>query len=109
MNKITLEDFKIRYKNIRRDNSKVKKCSISKCDNPRDSTPLLGEDTCCAYHRLLFDYWFMETLNDTLTTYYLDNQRARRSAFTRFRNRIGIQKCDEIVLHMAQDAINWKC
>lgn len=59
MQKITLEDLEIRYRNIRKQNPRVRQCSVSGCKNPRDRVPLpifLGEDTCCAYHRLLFDF-----------------------------------------------------
>jgi len=107
--KVTLEDFEIRYKNIREANPKVKQCPIYGCKNPRDSTPLLGEDTTCAYHRLLFDYWVSMNMEFDKFYYYLENQRARRTAFTKWRNKIGKGACDEIVLKLAQEGINWQC
>ena len=107
--KVTLEDFEIRYRNIKRQNPKVKQCSISGCSNPRDSTPLLGEDTSCAYHRLLFDFWSSEVMDNDKFHHYLSSQKGRRRAFTNWRNTIGKVACDEIVLRLAQEGINWEC
>lgn len=104
--KVTLEDFEIRYRNIRKQNPKVKKCSLKGCDNPRDSTPLLGEDTCCAYHRLLFDFWTCDVPHKPIFKY---SQKGRRRAFTNFLNRTGKEDLDKIVLEMAQEPINWEC
>ena len=107
---VTLEDLDIRYKNIRKDNPRVKQCSVRGCKNPRDSTPLLGEDTCCAYHRLLFDFWVASEAMDFDKFYhYLENQKGRRRAFTNWRNRIGKKQCDKIVLQLANEGINWEC
>lgn len=106
---ITLEDLEVRYKNIREVNPKVKQCSIVGCNNPRDATEYLGEDTSCSYHRLLFDFWSCEVMDNDKFHYYLKNQRARRSAFTRWRNKIGKETCDKIVLKLAQEGINWIC
>jgi len=105
---ITLEDFEIRYKNLREANPKFKKCSVVGCNNPRDITTHGGEDSSCAYHRLLFDVWSYG-LDNALLMHYLENQRARRSAFTKWRNKIGEKTCDEFVLRMAQEGINWAC
>jgi hypothetical protein len=105
---VTLADFEIRYKNIRKQNLKVKKCSVSGCNNPRDSTPSLGEDTCCAYHRLLFDYWSTDVVPDKFF-HYLKSQKGRRRAFTNWMNRMGKKRLDELVLKMAQEPINWEC
>jgi len=102
---ITLKDFEVRYDNIRKVNPKVKKCSIKNCFNPRDSTPSLGEDTCCAYHRLLFDFWSCECVENPLVF----TQKGRRRTFTNWRNKVGKKKCDKIVLRMAQEGINWEC
>jgi hypothetical protein len=110
MQKVTLEDFEKRYQFIRETNKHVKTCSINGCSNPRDTTSL-GEDSCCAYHRLLFDYWTYEVMGpdfDKLMN-YMSNQRARRAAFTRWRNKLGKEQCDKIVLKLAQDGINWVC
>ncbi len=105
---INLEDFEIRYKNLRDANPKFKKCSVVGCNNPRDLTTHGGEDSSCAYHRLLFDAWSYDLDHDKLM-YYVGNQRARRSAFTKWRNRHGEKTCDEFVLKLAQEAINWAC
>lgn len=109
MNKVTLKDLEIRYENIRKQNPKVKKCSQRGCNNPRDSTPLLGEDTCCAYHRLLFDFWSSDVMNPDDFYHYFESQKGRRRAFTNWLNRIGKEKADEIVLRLAQYRINWEC
>lgn len=105
---VSLRDLEIRYRNIRLHNPKVETCSVRGCRNPRDST-LLGEDTCCAYHRLLFDFWSCEVMDGDKLYYYLENQRARRLAFTKWRNRVGKEECDKIVLQMANEGINWEC
>jgi len=105
---VTLEDFQIRYKNIRLQNPKVKKCSVSTCNNPRDSTPL-GEDTSCAYHRLLFDFWACEVMDNDKLFHYLESQKGRRRAFTNWMNRTGKDGLDKIVLRLAQEGINWEC
>ena len=102
---ITLEDFEIRYRNIRKAKPKVKKCTIHGCSNPRDYTEYLGEDTCCAYHRLLFDFWSSDVQKDILSL----SQKGRRRAFTNWMNKIGKVECDKIVLKMSQEPINWSC
>ena len=106
---VTLEDLEIRYHNIREQNPQVKKCSVDGCSNPVDSTPLLGEDTCCAYHRLLFDFWVGTIMDYDKFNHYLMSQKGRRRAFTNFRNRIGKAECDRIVLELANQKINWEC
>lgn len=107
--KISLEDFEVRYKNIRESKPKVKKCSVSDCNNPRDSTEFLGEDTCCAYHRLLFDFWSADVMDADKFHHYLESSKGRRRAFTNWMSRMGKEGCDKLVLRMAQEPINWKC
>ena len=109
MKKVTLEDVEVRYRNIRFRNPKVKKCSVSGCPNPRDSTPLLGEDTTCAYHRLLFDFWSCDIAPIRGHDVLVMSQKGRRQAFTHFLNRTGKETLDRIVLEMAQQGINWEC
>ena len=103
LKKFTFEDFEIRYRNIRRDKPSVENCSVKGCKNPRDSTEYSGEDTCCAYHRLLFDYWSSDVDNLLKMP-----QRGRRTAFTQWRNKLGKEACDAIVLRMALEPINWE-
>lgn len=103
--KVAFADFEIRYANIRKQNPKVKKCSVARCSNPRDSTPLLGEDSCCAYHRLLFDFWSADVAKDVLSM----SKKGRRTAFTYWRTRTGKETLDRLVLQMAQEGINWEC
>ena len=105
---ITFADFEVRYSNIRKQTPQIKTCSVSGCKNPRDTTEL-GEDSSCAYHRILFDIWCCEVIDSDHFYYYLQNQRARRSAFTHWRNKLGKDKCDKLVLREAQSAINWVC
>jgi len=102
---VTLADLEIRYKNIRKQNPNVKKCSVTGCNNPRDSTEGSGEDTCCAYHRLLFDFWSCEVVENPLAL----TQKGRRRAFTNWRNKQGKDGCDKIVLKLANGGINWVC
>ena len=105
---VTLDDFEIRYTNIRKTYPKMRRCTVTGCKNPRDITEGLGEDTSCAYHRLLFDHWTTQIDSDKVM-YYIENQRARRSAFTRWCNKVGKEYCDKAVLFMAQSGINWVC
>jgi hypothetical protein len=107
--KLTLDDLEIRYRNIRNSNPNVKKCTVTGCPNPRDSTELVGEDTSCAYHRLLFDFWSCEVCTPDQTNHYIVCQKGRRRAFTNWRNRTGKEALDRIVLKMALEPINWKC
>ena len=113
--KVTLRDFEIRYCNIRRDIPGVKKCSVKGCKNPRDFTELLGPDTSCAYHRLLFDYWSADVVDldergNRLKPRILEmTRKGRRRAFTNWMNRTGRAELDNIVLKLAQDPINWEC
>lgn len=105
---ITLDDLEIRYQNIRKNDPKIRQCSVRGCKNPRDTTPGLGEDTSCAYHRLLFDHWITQIDSDKVM-YYIENQTPRRAAFTRWRNKVGKEYCDKAVLYLAQEGINWVC
>jgi len=110
--KLRLKDLDVRYRNIRKANPRVKKCSVKGCSNPRDSTELLGEDTCCAYHRLLFDYWSSDVRSNppwSSSSILQMSRKGRRRAFTNWMNKIGKKERDKIVLKLAQDPINWKC
>ncbi len=110
MKSVTLKDLEIRYQNLRKQFPKLKKCSVSNCNNPRDITPSLGKGASCAYHRLLFDYWTCDVLEDMEKIYhYMESQKGRRRAFTNWRNRTGKKTCDEIVLKLSQEGINWEC
>lgn len=105
---VTFKDFEVRYKNILASDPKRKKCTTQDCENPVDTTGL-GEDTSCAYHRLLFDFWSYEVMNPDDFQHYLKSQKGRRRAFTNWMNRTGKAECDKIVLRMAQEGINWVC
>jgi hypothetical protein len=107
--KLTLEDLEIRYKNIRKYKPEVENCSVHGCKNPRDSTPSLGEDTCCAYHRLLFDFWSCAVATIRGHDLLKMTQKGRRRAFTNFLNRTGKKELDKLVLWLAQEPINWEC
>lgn len=103
---LTLKDLEIRYANIRKANPKIQKCSVKGCNNPRDSTKYLGRDTCCAYHRLLFDFWCCDIASINILKM---TQRGRRTAFTHWRKRMGKEELDKLVLRMACEPINWEC
>jgi hypothetical protein len=105
---VTLKDFEIRYKNILEKDPKRKRCSSTGCKNPVDFT-MLGEDTSCAYHRLLFDFWICDVVEGEKSAWYYSHQKARRAAFTRWQHEIGKEECDKIVLRMALEPINWSC
>jgi hypothetical protein len=107
--RLTLKDFDIRYRKIRKQNPKVKTCSVHGCPNPRDFTPLAGEDTCCAYHRLLFDFWFCEIAKIRAHDVLKMSQKGRRRAFSNFLGRTGKETLDELVLKMAEEPVNWEC
>jgi len=106
---ITLEDFEKRYDNLRKQYPKIKKCTVAGCKNPRDITKLLGWSSSCAYHRLLFDFWGMETLSTEKMLRYVKHQKGRRRAFSNWMRKTGKEECDRIVLEMAQEPINWEC
>jgi len=105
---ITFKDFHVRYANIRKQYPNIESCSVHGCLNPVDFTEL-GKDTSCAYHRILFDIWACGGTDFEKFNFYLTNQKARRTAFTKWRNSLGKEKCDELVLMEAQCSINWVC
>ena len=104
---VTLEDFEIRYKNLRREHPDIPICSVEWCENPADITEM-GLDSSCAYHRLLFDSW-MYSLSTREIMGLMGDTVERRKLFKQYMNRLGKEKCDKIVLEMAQEAINWAC
>jgi hypothetical protein len=107
---ITLEDFEIRYQNLRKTSKrKLKQCTVAGCKNPRDLTPLSGYSNTCSYHRFLFDFWSCEVIHNEKLWYYMEHQKARRRAFSIWLKKMGKEKLDEIVLNMAQEPINWEC
>ena len=104
-NPLSLEDLEIRYRNIRKSNPKIKNCSVKGCPNPRDSTPLLGKDTCCAYHRLLFDFWSSDVVPNILTL----TKGQRREGFSSWLSATGQAELEKMVLRMMKEPINWEC
>jgi len=109
VSQIHLADLEARYKNIRENNPKAKKCSVRSCNNPRDYTELLGEDTCCAYHRLLFDFWMSDIAPIRGHDVTVMSQKGRRTAFMYFLNRTRKEDLDKLVLKLANERINWEC
>jgi hypothetical protein len=103
---LSLKDFEVRYQNLRKDYPDNPTCSVEGCLNPVDVTEGLGVDTSCAYHRLLFDYWFFEIIDNNEL---LANQTKRRKAFKNWLDETGKETCDKIVLDMAKEPINWSC
>jgi hypothetical protein len=103
---LTLADLDIRYENLRKQYPKIKKCSVEGCSNPRDITPSLGWDTCCSYHRLLFDFW----LDDVLEVSPLSLTRKERAdRFDKWLKETSEEELDKTVLMMANESINWEC
>ena len=102
---ITLEDLEKRYVNVRKNHPEVGECTFEGCKNPLDAT-MMGLDTSCAYHRLLFDWWLYEVDSGAAMD---ENTKRRRANFRTWTEELGQEKCDEIVLHMANQAINWAC
>jgi len=107
--KLSLKDLEVRYENIRKSDPHCQKCSVRGCSNPRDSTPSLGQDTCCAYHRLLFDFWSCDIAPIRGHDILAMTQRGRRTAFTHWRNRMGKAELDKLVLRLMTEPINWEC
>jgi len=103
--KITLADFEKRYELIRKVFPKVKNCSVKGCKNPRDMTSL-GEENCCSYHRLLFEFWVCDVIHGHTENFV--SRRGVRFAFAKWRTKIGKESCDDIVLELSQETINWE-
>ena len=76
------------------------------CNLPLDNT-MLGWDTSCPYHRLLFDHWLYEIVGPDINSY--KTRQGKRSAFTQWVNRTGKEECDRIVDEMSNVPINWEC
>jgi len=106
---LTLKDLEVRYQNIRKSDPYRQKCSVNGCSNPRDSTEYSGQDTCCAYHRLLFDFWCCDIAAIRGHNILEMSQRGRRCAFTHWRTRMGKAELDKLVLRLAVEPINWVC
>lgn len=106
---ITFKDFEKRYLNLRKIRPRIKNCTVAGCKNPRDVTEGMGEDTSCAYHRMLFDFWGMDLLPSKQLEHYMKSQKGRRRAFSNWIRKTGKEECDKIVLKMAQEGINWVC
>lgn len=105
---VTLKDLDIRYANIRKQFPEIENCSVKDCVNPVDITEGMGKDTTCSYHRMLFDHWIYEVVVNPLKIATMPKEE-RRSQFENFLSKLGKAKCDEIVLHMIQEPINWMC
>lgn len=86
--------------------AKAPECGYCDCNLPIDNT-MLGWDTSCPYHRLLFDYWLMEVIGNDINFY--KTVQGKRSAFTQWVNRIGKENCDKIVNDMSEWPLNWEC
>ena len=104
----TLEDFEVRYKNLRESYPDIDTCSVEGCENPVDVTEGLGFSTTCAYHRLLFDSW-MYALTTREIMGLMGDTVERRNLFKQYMNRLGKAKCDKLVLEIALEPINWAC
>lgn len=87
--------------------SKPPRCSYHDCNLPIDTTPGMGWDTSCPYHRLLFDHWLYTIVGPRINHY--KTTQGKRSAFTQWVNRTGKKQCDGIVDEMSNVPINWEC
>ena len=101
--RMTLEDLEIRCKGLRK--AGAPDCTFEGCKNPIDHTEGMGWDTSCPYHRLLFDYWFYKIKICLIEP----DKEKRRKEFYDWTIKTGKEKCDSLVLDMANDFINWKC
>ncbi len=104
--KITLADLEERCINIRKDYPDIPNCSVEGCKNPVDGTVGMGWDTTCPYHRLLFDWWLYEVDPENAMH---KKTHIRRGKFKSWMKKIGKSRCDQIVLNMSNDPINWAC
>lgn len=106
-NGVSLNDLKQRCENILNDNPEIQECAIDNCSNPIDWT---GVDwsTACPYHRLLWDYWLYTEVNGDQKIIEM-GRIPRRNLFIEWMNEIGPSRCDEIVIKMANDPLQWKC
>ena len=102
---ITLEDVQKRADGILAKNPDIPRCGFMGCENAIDHTEGLGWDSSCPYHRLLFDH-FLYDVDPVAAT---SKKAIRRPAFSKWVEETGKEECDRIVLHMAQDNINWMC
>jgi len=81
-------------------------CGFEGCTLPIDHT-MMGWDTSCPYHRLLFDYWMYEIRG---TNHILDIKREeKRRLFREWVTLTGKDGCDKIVDEMSHVPLNWEC
>lgn len=107
---ITMEDLQKRVENLKKIKD-VPKCKVKECENPVDGTEAGGWDTCCPYHRLLWDFWLYEIAENLVRQEWAgqithDQVVAAHDAWVA---EIGKEEADAIVLDMANDPINWVC
>lgn len=81
-------------------------CTYEGCTLPRDHT-MMGWDTSCPYHRLLFDHWMYEVYGTELIL-ELEREEKRR-LFREWVGKTGKKGCDSIVDEMSHVPLNWKC
>ena len=96
-----LEYLKNRSNFLKNTNPKDPKCKM--CDNNVDRT-MLGVDTLCPYHRMLWDSFMYEALGK-----YGDDIEKVREEFAKWNKTLSKKERDKIVIEMTKDPLNWAC
>lgn len=106
---ITLEDLEKRNESIKKFFPNLPKCCKEGCNNLVD---VIGDeqDTSCAYHRLLHDYFLYEVDEGKSHPNQSSNTIEQyRKIVNDWEEKMGKEECDKIVLMMANDPLNWMC
>lgn len=72
------------------------------CSNPVDRT-MMGIETVCPYHRMLWDSFMYEAMDK-----YRDIEKVREE-FMKWNKTLSDEERDNIVISMARSPINWEC
>lgn len=105
MSKLPTKEELLKTVQDRSDFLKVKfpkdpKCKM--CDNNVDRT-MMGKDTACVYHRMLWDSFMYDAMDK-----YRDIKKVREE-FVKWNNTLTKDKRDNIVADMAKSPLNWEC
>lgn len=94
-----LEAFEERNKILRKELPNLPDCKIEGCNNPVDVT-MMGQDTCCIYHRMLWDYYMYPRV-DTM------NVEDIRKGFFEWLQETPKDELDKCAIYMGNDKLNW--
>jgi len=100
-NEEVLQALKNRCKFLKNKFPDIKKCKM--CDNPVDIT-MLGFDTCCPYHRMLFDSYFYNAMDE----FGGDIEKVREE-FDKWNKTLSGEQRNNIVAEMGKSSLNWMC